>query len=162
MVHFFKLTESRFTPAEHEPYHLASELEGFGLDKRATQYFITLDGRATTDCHQATKFTINQKNQLVAVNGAIYATSPGVTSQQFVPTFYPSSLTSSWQLSNGIVSWRNESFQNGAAVACVNQQSNVQLYFLAAPPSTCTILTFRQAARKSGITPSLSLVADVR
>lgn len=148
---------SRSTFANAEPFHLALDVDPSvesGLVRRDAGYFVTLDGKVTTDCNQATIFWLDQDAQLVAGNAdppAIYATSPGVYSQQFVSTIYPGSIRSSWVLSGDIMTWRDESFLNGAAVTCVKQDGYIQLYFLLAPPSTCTLLRLRKPSSESSV-----------
>ena len=153
---FPRLMRSRFAFADTEPFHLALEVHPSvesGLVRRDTGYFVTLDGKITTDCSQATIFWLDRDAQLVAGNAnppAIYATSPGIYSQQFVSSIYPSITRSSWVVSSdGFMTWTNETFLNGAAVTCVKQDGSVQLYFLIAPPSTCTLLRFRKPTSES-------------
>ena len=150
-----QLMRSRFAFADIEPFHLSLEVHPSvesRLVRRDTGYFVTLDGKITTDCSQATIFWLDRDAQLVAGNAnppAIYATSPGIYSQQFVSSIYPSITRSSWVVSSdGFMTWTNETFLNGAAVTCVKQDGSVQLYFLIAPPSTCTLLRFRKPTSK--------------
>ena len=149
-----KLMRSRFATADTEPFHLALDIHPSvesRLVRRDTGYFVTLDGKITTDCSQATIFWLDRDAALVAGNAnppALYATSPGIYAQQMVPTIYPGVTRSSWIVTDGFMTWTNETFLNGVAVTCVTQDGSVQFYFLMAPPSTCTLLRFRKPTSK--------------
>ena len=83
-----QLMPSRFAFADTKPFHLVLDVYPSAesrLVRRDTGYFVTLDGKITTDCTRATIFYLDRDAQLVAGNAnppAIYATSPGVYSQQ--------------------------------------------------------------------------------
>jgi len=105
------------------------------------QKFIKADGTTTEDCNTSNIYTLNFEGQLSVQSGAIYSISNGVTSEPFVPSTSPGSITTTWELSDSSIQWNNELFliDNGTAALCLDGQTNqVNVYFLTIPPATCT------------------------
>ena len=90
------------------------------------------------NCLASTIYHLNSDGQLSAANGEIYSTTEGVVSEPFIPSAVVGNISTTWQLSGGVLSFNNDAFLNGSASLCMDPISeNIEIYFLAVPPSSC-------------------------
>lgn len=119
------------------------------MHRRDTTMFPSLDGQATGACIHSPLFNVNALGQLSVVNAGTsltYSTSGDVVSEPFVPSSNISSVSTTWELDAGALTWNNILFKNGTASLCTDPSGVVQAYFLAPIPANCTPISLSQTS----------------
>lgn len=100
--------------------------------KRQSNHYIGANGSTTTDCSNAPVYTISNGILTATINGvAYYYSTDGVSSYaQFVPTTTPGPIKTTFSAApNGLLSWSNAAFWNGAAQFCSLDKGTVYATF---------------------------------
>ncbi|KAK1640877.1 hypothetical protein BDP81DRAFT_445882 [Colletotrichum phormii] len=105
-----------------------------GISKRQTAGgFIDMDaGPITSDCGVAATFSLNTLGQLV-VGDSVISMNPGTTFIPLRPISPPGSITVTFALNNGALTWSNANFFGGQAGFC--QDTAGQVYATFADPA---------------------------
>lgn len=101
---------------------------------------MTIDGKATNDCHGASQSFVDPTGRLVAYNGGIYTAKTGQTFEIFSPSLPTPGITQTWHLINGVLRWDNPAVLDGSAAFCMDSSAYVWAYFEKPPPMSCSRL----------------------
>ena len=115
-----------------------------------------LNGQSTGACIHSPLFKLNPAGQLLVVNAGspmTYSTSRDKISSPFAPSTNVGNISTTWQLVDGVLSWRNNIFLNGIASLCSDPLEAIQAYFLEQPAPGCTPITLSQAPGKNFLYP---------
>ena len=77
-----------------------------------------------------------------------YSTSRDKVSAPFVPSSNVGNISTTWQLVNGVLSWKNNVFLNGTASLCSDAMGDIQAYFLEQILPGCTPVSLSEASGK--------------
>ena len=83
-------------------------------DATGTSSWLLPNGSATTNVSMAGQFEL-VNGQLMTLDGAYFSTSPDMPDQLFAASSIPSSISTTFSLTNGIVAWSNPAFLGGQA-----------------------------------------------
>lgn len=108
-------------------------------------YYIGANGASTTDCSNAPIYTITNGVLTASINGVTYyyATTPGISYTQFVPSLTPGTITTTFTASSntGLLTWTNDQFFNGQAQFCSLANGTVYATFVEnAVPQGCSYI----------------------
>ena len=114
-----------------------------------TGSFITFEGAATANCLESLLYSINALGQLSVTDGRIFSFSKRVGSARFVPSTSVGGISTTWELSGPTLRFDNSTFLNGTATLCLDTLSNtIEVYYLEAPPITCSPVVLTVASRQ--------------
>ncbi|PCG98545.1 Hypothetical protein PENO1_057580 [Penicillium occitanis (nom. inval.)] len=109
-------------------------------------YFLIGSGSLTASCSDADVFYADGTS--LYDGDLLVSTDVGVTQTQFVGSQTPGTLTGTFSVTNGILSWTNAAFPAGQALFCV-LDSTVYAVFDDNLPSGCTQVTIAAASYSS-------------
>merc|ERR1712093_510438 len=111
-----------------------------GLRRRQTagNNFVGLDGSVVQSCADAARFTLSAEFLFTA--SGQFSTSPGTTSELFVPRLTTGSITTSFSITDRLI-WTNTAFSGGQARFCVADGSIYSLFSLESTVPNCVLQT---------------------
>ena len=122
---------------------------GTGHKKRSDPSgYVTPGGNGTSNCVQSPILSLTSNGVLSASDGSVYGTNYGVVWKPFVSSNSPQDITTLWEFVGGTLKWDNVLFNSGSASFCLDSSNNIDVYFLAPLPASCTQIFFSIAPCK--------------
>ena len=120
-----------------------------GRKKRDQPGYVTPGGNGTSNCAQSPILSLSSDGKLSASDGSVYGTNVGTVSQLFAPSQSAQNVTTLWEFGGGVLRWDNALFLGGTASFCLDTSNNIEAWFLAPLPSSCTQIYFTVAPCES-------------